>query len=234
MNMHSARNRQQGLSLVELLVGVAIGLIVVAAAALAVASQLGENRRLLVETQLQQDLRASSDIITRELRRTGAQLDGKVLQSVWRPGKSNTFANVYAAALPRDYSTASTVPYRYQPTTGSDGILGFKLDGDAIKQLRAEGGGWQELTDPNVMKVTAFSIEPRNSTGALLPCPKVCTNDPANNHFCPRIVVRELLIKISAEAKNFSGVQRTMVSHVRLRNDDVQFWDVASNQVCPP
>ena len=63
---------QRGLSIVELMVGIAIGLIIVAAASLLMSGQLNENRRLLAETQLQQDLRAASDIITRELRRIGA------------------------------------------------------------------------------------------------------------------------------------------------------------------
>ena len=51
------------------MVGVTLGLFVVAAAALMVSTQLGENRRMLLESQLMQDLRAASDIITRDLRR---------------------------------------------------------------------------------------------------------------------------------------------------------------------
>lgn len=57
--------RQRGLSLVELMVGITVGLFVVAAAATLVANQLSDNRRLLLETQVQQDLRATMDIITR-------------------------------------------------------------------------------------------------------------------------------------------------------------------------
>ena len=57
----SARAAQRGLSIVEMMVGIAVGLIVVAAATLMVAGQLADNRRLLLETQVQQDLRASAD-----------------------------------------------------------------------------------------------------------------------------------------------------------------------------
>ena len=53
------------------MVGVAIGLFVVAAASMLVVTQLSDNRRLTLETQVQQDLRATADIITRELRRAG-------------------------------------------------------------------------------------------------------------------------------------------------------------------
>ena len=70
-----SRATQQGASLVELLVGVAVGLFIVAGATLIVSTQLSENKRLLAETQLQQDLRAAADIMTRELRRSGYWLD---------------------------------------------------------------------------------------------------------------------------------------------------------------
>ena len=63
--------RQRGLSIVELMVGIAVGLFVVAAASTLVATQLSDNRRLMLETQVHQDLRAAADIITREVRRSG-------------------------------------------------------------------------------------------------------------------------------------------------------------------
>ena len=66
------------------MVGVAIGLFVVAAASMLVVTQLSDNRRLTLETQVQQDLRASADIITRELRRAGHW--GKARDGVWYMG----------------------------------------------------------------------------------------------------------------------------------------------------
>ena len=65
------KQRPRGLSLVELLVCIAVGMFVVASAAMLVSTQLNDNRKLLLETQVQQDLRAAADIITRELRRAG-------------------------------------------------------------------------------------------------------------------------------------------------------------------
>ena len=79
------QRRQRGLSIVELMVGVAIGLFVVAAASMLVVTQLSDNRRLTLETQVQQDLRATADIITRELRRAGHW--GKARDGVWYRGQ---------------------------------------------------------------------------------------------------------------------------------------------------
>jgi prepilin peptidase dependent protein B len=65
------RRQQHGLSIVELMVGLAIGLVVVAAALLALTHHLRENRSLLMEARLMQDLRTASDLIARDLRRAG-------------------------------------------------------------------------------------------------------------------------------------------------------------------
>jgi type IV pilus assembly protein PilW len=53
------------------MVGMAVGLLVVAVALVAMAQHLHENRRLLAQTRLLQDLRTVSDLILRDLRRAG-------------------------------------------------------------------------------------------------------------------------------------------------------------------
>ena len=61
--MHARHpSHARGLSLVELLVGLALGLFVVAAAATLLASQWREQHRLATESRLMQDLRSASDI----------------------------------------------------------------------------------------------------------------------------------------------------------------------------
>ena len=62
MHADSIRSNQRGLTLVELMVGLAVGLFVLAGATLVVSSQLNDNRTLLLETQIQQDLRAKARI----------------------------------------------------------------------------------------------------------------------------------------------------------------------------
>ena len=67
----SAHRFQQGLSIVELMIGIAIGLVIVAVALFALTHHLRENRSLLVEARLMQDLRTTSELIARDLRRAG-------------------------------------------------------------------------------------------------------------------------------------------------------------------
>ena len=65
------RRLERGLSLVELMVGAALGLIVVAAAGSVVAAHQGAARRVQVEARLMQDLRGAAELVARDLRRAG-------------------------------------------------------------------------------------------------------------------------------------------------------------------
>jgi len=65
------RRFQRGLTLVELMVGSALGLMVVAMALLALTHHLRESRSLLLETRLMQDLRTATELVAHNLRRAG-------------------------------------------------------------------------------------------------------------------------------------------------------------------
>lgn len=75
------RHPQHGLTLVELMVGMAIGLVLTAIALFAMTQHLKENHRLLLEARLTQDFHATLELLSRDLRRAGpiaAQDDGSV------------------------------------------------------------------------------------------------------------------------------------------------------------
>lgn len=222
---------QQGLSLVELMVGIAVGLFVVAAAAMLVSTQLNENRRLLLETQVQQDLRAASDIITRELRRASHWPDAAKV--VWSAAAVPQ-VNPYGTVTPDD-AAASQVDFTYWRQAAEDGPFGFKHEGNVLK-TRLGLGGWQELTDGNTLRITAFSVTPRNGPEMKLPCPKLCPdNGAADLTYCwPTLTVRELEVNITGQAVVDPAVQRSVRSVVRLRNDLIQFNIAgAPTQACP-
>ncbi len=67
----NARRLQRGLSLVELMVGSAISLMVVAVALLALTHHLRGSQSLLLEARLMQDLRTTTELVAHNLRRAG-------------------------------------------------------------------------------------------------------------------------------------------------------------------
>jgi len=223
---------QRGVSLVELMVGIAIGLILVAAASMLMSMQLGENRRLLVETQLQQDMRAAMDVIARELRRVGAQSENLALQGLWVEGGGPALKNTYAESPSATVSgtAVDNLVYGYwQPGVGT-AAFGFKLEDERIK-MRI-GGVWQELTDRNVMEVTAFTITPQNSNSIRLPCPKPCVGTTNPTDCWPEVQVREFAVTLTGRAGNLPGIDRSLTSNVRLRNDYLRF-NTGTADLCP-
>ncbi|MBL8330161.1 MAG: prepilin-type N-terminal cleavage/methylation domain-containing protein [Rubrivivax sp.] len=216
--------RQRGLSIVEMLVGVTVGLIIVAAATLMVAGQLADNRRLLLETQVQQDLRAATDLVTRELRRAGFWKDAPRSTSaaaVLLPRLSNPYTAM-APALSGE--TGSLVSFSYADrdrtennAVDSDERHGFRLSNGTIEtQLGA--GNWQPLTDPAVLRITRFDVRAQVQP-VTLECPLACS---AGATPCPPVQqVRSYTVDITGEAANDARVQRSIRSTVRVRNDVV-------------
>lgn len=215
--MNTAPHRlSRGMSLVELMVGVVVGLFVVAAATVLVTGQLRENRLLLLETQLQQDLRAAADIVTRELRRAGARANA--WDGIWSPNAAAQHNPL--SAISTNSGTVSDLTYSYSRRAGEFGPWRFVLQGGVIR-VRPQSGTLQDLTDGNVMVVDTFNITVQPATSVRLPCPTLC---PGGTVDCwPRVTVREYLVEITARAKHDANVRRSVRSTVRQRNDWVEF-----------
>ena len=231
MSARSKNAVSRGLSLVELMVGITIGLFIVAAATVMVSGQLNENRRLILESQLQQDLRATTDIITRELRRVGTDSAPQFLIATPTATASlNTFAPTTPAS-----GAQTNVEFSYFRSGSEYGPFGFRLDGSVIQtQITTSGGArWQDLTDSAVMEVTNFSISINREPSQELPCPKLCSS--GDTTCWPLMYVREFVIDISARMRNNPDIRRSMRSRVRARNDQVEFriGAGASAMACP-
>jgi len=237
MLMRRRLRRQRGLSIVELMVGVAIGLFVVAAASMLVSSQLSSNRRLLLDTQIQQDLRATVDIITRELRRSGTLSNSLANAKVWTAGATQVNGNQTASKMSVPGTCGSEVLYRYFRANNEEDH-GFDIQSNVIRTKVAGASGYQQLTDSTVLRVTRFCVEPVAVTSTRLPCPSAC---PGGGDACwPEVVVRDYLVTVEGEATNDPSIRRSLGSTVRVRNDfvaDNSDADPATaysdNRLCP-
>ncbi len=213
--------RQRGLTLVELLVGLALGLLVVASGSMLLTQHLREHRALLLEARLMQDLRTAADLVSRDLRRAGHW--GDAAAGVWSPDAAPR-ANPYAALAPAaDASDAAAFGYSRDAVENhlldSNEQFGLRLRNKAI-ELQLGAGNWQALTDATLLAITAFAITPaidEIDLGAL--CPRPC---PAGSATCPpRQQVRNLAVQISARSLADAAVTRSIQARVRLRNDPV-------------
>jgi prepilin-type N-terminal cleavage/methylation domain-containing protein len=227
---------QRGLSLVELMVGMTIGLFIVAGAALLTGTQLGENRKLILETQVHQDLRAAADIITRELRRAGYDLAAE--NQIWSAGIASGAATTppkpakasVRVGLNIDTAGGEKVAFKYDrplPETTAD--FGYRLVNGTIR-FRAENQPLQDVTDRSTLEVTNFDVVRETAHTEQMACPRLC---PDGTQACwPTVSITSVTITITGRAVADPNFSRTVISKVRLRNDGAKF-NTGTVEVCP-
>jgi type IV pilus assembly protein PilW len=217
------RAAARGLSIVELLVATAIGLVIVAAAGGMVLAQHAAARKVQAETRLMHDLRTAADLVARDLRRAGHW--SAAAASAVRRGDDAAAVNPHAAMSPTS-AAASAVALSFSTSADGDaGVVddrdrfGFRLRGGAI-EMQLGARNWQTLTDSGTLVVTVFAVEPRIDEISLAafcehPCAAASTTCP------PRQQVRSFAITLAARSASDSAVTRTLQSAVRARNDVV-------------
>lgn len=225
-HLRTARRRQRGAGLIELMVGATVGLFVAAGASLMAIRQLGEHRRLTLETQVQQDLRSAADLMLRELRRAGSRQVPE--RGVWAPDAAAVIANPYATVAPADdetgpllYSYSRHDDRRGAPRDPEDDRLnpavetfGFRVE-RGVLQFRL-GTRWQPLTDPQTLIVDELHVAlVRRSLELAEFCPQPCPIDAD----CPRQQLRRFTLGLTGHARSDPKVVRSLHVEARVRND---------------
>jgi prepilin peptidase dependent protein B len=212
------RRLQQGLSLVELMVGIAIGLVVIAGMVKAFSGHVVRTQRLLQEARVEQDLRSAVDVIVRDLRRAGYWGHAA---SPPEAASSNPYQSI-------DVPGASEIRYTYSQDeredepeddeVDSNENHGFLLQNEILKGADGHGGN-QPLTDPSVVRITELSIDMQTRAEPLghFCAPACAAGDPA----CPSVQVREVVVRVRAQSASDASVQREASERVRVRNDAV-------------
>ncbi|WP_325422288.1 PilW family protein [Aquabacterium sp.] len=217
----TARTRagQRGLSIMELLIGAAVGMVVVSGAAMLFANNVVGSRKLLAESRLNQDLRNAADLLTRDLRRAGYW--GNAVSGTQAIGVSSvTLKNPYRAVQ----LASNEIGYGFsrEATTDNDVLdateqFGFRLQDEALQMQT--NGGWADVTDKNAVRVKTLVITPTVTTISLGDtCSTVCTVGTPN---CPTVTVRSYAVHIAGESVLDAQIQRNLRSTVRVRNDEV-------------
>ena len=218
-----ASRSARGTTIVEMLVGLAIGLVVVAGAVTLLARQLHQQRALLAETRLTQDLRNAADLIARDLRRAGYW--GNAAAGVWSHGAA-PLSNPYAAVAPMA-AASDTVRFAYSRDDVEDQAIGvnertgFRLHGRAVEARL--GDRWQALTDASTLVVTAFELMPSvDDIDLSALCARPCDAAGAAAGTCPpRQQVRHVTVRIAGHATGADRPARSVQARVRLRNDAI-------------
>lgn len=201
----SIRRHQLGASLVELMIAITIGMIVMAAALAVIGSTFGANTSQMRAARLNNEIRNVMNMITRDMRRAG-YINRSIAQLVG--GNYVPATNLIPTITPSATSGAISVAYDENNSGAIDAaeVYGYQLSGGAIQSQIGTAGTWVNITDPNVINVTAFAIV-NNSVG-----PFAYTGAPNT------VTVPTYQITITARLVSDTSVTRTVEETVRLRN----------------
>ena len=224
-------SKQAGVSLIEMLIGIAVGLVVVLGAIVLMTNALGGNRRLLLETRVNQDLRTAADLIARDLRRAG----------YWRNAGSGVFTASGTAVTANPYTaiTLNSNVIEYQYARDADNSVqdaeraGFRLT-SGVLEFRNGAGDWQAVTDPRVVTITTLTIN-ELATPRVVELFSYCScltkltcnaaqfqNSNLSPNYVstrPRMTVRQFDVVVSGQSATDASVQREVRETVRVRND---------------
>lgn len=236
------QHASRGLSIVELMVGITISLFILAGASLVLTTQLDHNRRLLLEAQVQQDLRTTADMISRDVRRAGYW--GMAYCHVWPAqapaaeggdpancGQPNPYTRFVLTANPARLEYDRSTDFEFGNAFNADdgGVdlaefrprerVGFKYnEASGTIDYWVSANSWQALTDPAVIRVTQFTMV---LTSRDLPVPCADVGCQARGPQCGgpvSVQSRDLTFTIVAQAVHDASVRRSLTENVRLRN----------------
>ena len=209
---------QAGLSIVELMVGIAVGLTVLAGASKLFADYMNNNRQLLLATRLNQEIRSVADVIARDLRRAGYwqnALAGVATGTV--TGADNLYGTIG--------SSQSALTWRYAEDAdnlvANSETFSLRLQNGVIQMSRNNGTSWEDLSDAGATTITAFAITPVSRSASLQ---EYCFTTGASY---PSLNIRSYEISITGQAATDPATTRTLRESVRVRADEI----VGS---CPP
>lgn len=209
LRMLVSRKKQHGISLIEILVGLSIGMIIAIAVLGIFTISIDGSQRILGTGKLERDLNAIMDGIVADIQRTG----------YWSNATNSSTNPFYASGT--DITTnaaANCVTFAYdrdQDGTVSDSDkFGYRLGTNAI-QFRPTGStfdcaaatnNWANLTDPNSIIITAFT-----TTLTTVPVNPSSGTDTTN--------YRTLTITISGYLKNNSTTTKTITRTIKVYNN---------------
>lgn len=231
------RNRQSGLSVVEFLIGLAVGLFVVGGATKLFVDYIGTNRSVLVEARVNQDLRAAADLVVRDLRRAGYWADSpsglvaaSAVSAPLNPFRVITVSN--------NDLTVGDVVFTYDRAASAAEAAGFRVRGGAL-EFALGAGNWQPVTDVRSLVIDTAQLDAPvlREVPLHMSCPCVarltCTPasfviDPAtsvpgaNYASRPRLTVRQYTLTLRGYAPNDPSMRREIRETVRVRNDETE------------
>lgn len=237
--------KQAGISLVELMVGLVVGLLVIVAAIGIYVVVVRSGHEILGSAKLNQELRAAMDLMVADIRRAGSWSPSTNLTS-HTPScvdGGNPFTVRGAVCTHQSdlqiLSSGSAIAFTYNRLADWEyGVLiGFRLAGGVIEMRQCNntaaapvvcdtatiGTGWEDLTDINTVTIDALSFDAAgsrcfNSTTAVSSTSLCPTTIPTGQRLIEK---RQILITIRGHLTTRPEYTMTLRQAVWVANDRI-------------
>ena len=212
---------QRGMTLVETMISVTIGVVLLLGLTTFMAASLGSNVNATKLANLNQELRAIMTLMTRDIRRAGywgspAPYPTGAITGV---GFGSAYVNPFATI---NTATAGCILYAYDKnnnaTLDTDEKYGFLLSAGAVMMRTGSGATWDcttaagnsldNLSDAKNTNVTALTFTETDSAAAYV-----------TGSAGPNIKTRQITITITAQLVSDATVRQTLTETVKLEND---------------
>lgn len=171
-------HKEAGWTLVDLMVGMAVGLFLCAVAGTLMLSQWREHRHLLAETLLQQELRNAIALLRHEVHRSGADPTAHELvpehgRSRWHPAEAPRLQLLLESAPIPDDHAGDGLSLAYVRSEAGEARRrierGFRLQGTQLQYLLERS--WQPWSDSNTVRFIRMEVRlERSEAGLPEPC----------------------------------------------------------------
>lgn len=233
--MNATRRRSaRGWSLVELMLAVVLGLFVCGALGAFAVQHIGEQRRLIAQSRLAQELRAALDLAVRDLRRSAYW--GEAERGVWQaPAGPAPTANPYAGLHPPAGTQAAALGHAYSRDSRENGqvdanerfglrintstqALEWRISGAALAP--GSGDQWQALSDPAAVRIDVLDVHHDSEEIDLASACASSDCTGASGVCPPRLVIHHVSLQLGGRDARDDSVRRTLHARVRLRNEE--------------
>ena len=227
LDMLNRASTQRGVSLVELMVGIAVGFALAMVITQVFVNQVVGNTNMLKETRLNQELRAIMDLAVRDIRRGGYW--GNAISGAWYDGSPGVATNplnsitVGDTVNPAAATSGSSVGYSYD--VNGDGTIDdaenftIRLTGSVVELVQGiTSPTTTSLSDPGTTTITALTFTIAPATVGI-----ACVVAGSN----PALTVRKITIALTGRLADDATVTRSMQETGRVRTDYIV-------GACPP
>lgn len=219
-------NNQKGVSLIEVLIGLAVGIVLTFGMVVFYSNISKVSNETLTTVRLEHELQTSMNMMKNDIRRAGYSSEAAALVGT---GIINPFMVVNVSDIRVINNTCILFTYELNNkitdykgklpplnSAGSDNRFGYRLSNKTLQTRAATDakfacneGTWEDLTNPKLIQITKLNF---NLSETAVP---LDTATPSG----PSITIRQVTIEITGQLVSDNDIERTITSQVRVRND---------------